>query len=63
MCITESIKKYEQEIDRKAERFLWCHPILGFLAIFIGMPMFVLAGVCISTVVIAFPLAWIFGWL
>ncbi len=63
MCITESIKKYEQEIDRKAERFLWRHPIPGFLAIFIGMPMFVLAGVCISTVVIAFPLAWIFGWL
>jgi len=63
MRITKSIKRFEQVFDKKAERFLCCHPVLGFLAIFIGVPMFVLAGVCICTVVVAFPLAWIFGWL
>lgn len=47
----------------KAERFIWHHPLLGFFFIFIGMPLFVLLGVCISTIVIAFPMAWLFGWL
>lgn len=63
MRITKSVRKFEHEFDMKAERFLWRHPFLGFLSIFVGMPIFVLVCVCISTVVIAFPMAWLFGWL
>ncbi|MDO4304563.1 MAG: hypothetical protein Q4D94_11685 [Bacillota bacterium] len=61
MSITKSIQKFEQEFDSKAEQFLWKHPFLGFLAIFVGMPVFVLACVCISTGIITFPIAWLFG--
>ena len=63
MSITNAARRFEQRFDAKAERFIWHHPLLGFFFIFIGMPLFVLLGVCISTVVIAFPMAWLFGWL
>ena len=63
MCITKSIRKFEYKFDLKAEQFIWHHPLLGFFLLFIGMPLFILLGVCISTVVIAFPMAWLFGWL
>lgn len=62
MHIKKAIREFEHEFDLKTEQFLWKHPILGFLSIFFGMPIFVLACVCISTVVITFPMAWIFGW-
>ena len=63
MSITKSIRKFEKEFDLRAERFLWKHPFLGFLSIFVGMPIFVLICVCISTTVIALPIAWFFGFL
>ena len=63
MSITNAARRFEQRFDAKAERFIWHHPLLGFFFIFIGMPLFVLLGVCISTVVIAFPMAWLFDWL
>ena len=61
MSITNAARRFEQRFDAKAERFIWHHPLLGFFFIFIGMPLFVLLGVCISTIVIAFPMAWLFG--
>lgn len=63
MRILKSIQKFEQEFDIKAAKFIWRHPILGFLSIFVGMPVFVLVCVCISTVLITVPMAWFFGWL
>jgi hypothetical protein len=63
MSITNAARRFEQRFDAKAERFIWHHPLLGFFFIFIGMPLFVLLGVCISAIVIAFPMAWLFGWL
>ncbi len=61
MKVSKSIQKYEYRIDRKAERFLWKHPVLGFFSIFIGVPVFILACVCISTLIIAFPVSWVLG--
>ncbi len=49
--------------DRKAQHFAFRHPFLAFLAMFVGMPMFILFAVSLSTVVIMFPVAWLFGWL
>lgn len=61
MGTTKSIRKIEREFDLRAERFLWKHPLLGLLSIFVGMPIFVLICVCISTAIIALPIAWLFG--
>lgn len=63
MSIAKNIRKYEHKLDVKAENFIWHHPLLGFFLIFVGMPLLVLLCVCISTVVIAFPTAWVLGWL
>lgn len=63
MGITKSFRKFEREFDIRADKFMWKHPILGFLAVFAGMPVFILICVCISTAAIAFPMAWLFGWL
>lgn len=63
MSIAKTIRKYERRFDAKAENFMWRHPLLGVFLIFVGMPMLVLLCVCISTVVVAFPMAWLFGWL
>ena len=63
MSITKSIRKFEREFDLRAERFLWKHPLLGFLSIFVGMPIFVLICVCVSTTVIVLPIAWFLGFL
>ena len=61
MSITNAARRFEQRFDAKAERFIWHHPLLGFISIFVGMPLLVLACVCISTIVIAFPMAWLLG--
>ena len=63
MSITNATRRFEQRFDAKAERFIWHHPLLGSISIFVGMPLLVLACVCISTIVIAFPMAWLLGWL
>ena len=63
MSITNAARRFEQRFDEKAELFIWHHPLLGFISIFVGMPLLVLACVCISTIVIAFPMAWLLGWL
>lgn len=63
MRIKKTIRKLEYEFDKKAERFIWKHPFFGSLFVFVGMPVFVLVCVCIGTAAIAFPMAWLFGWL
>ena len=42
---------------------IWHHPLLGFISIFVGMPLLVLVCVCISTIVVALPMTWLLGWL
>ena len=63
MGITRSIRKFEQEFDLRAERFICKHPLVGFLFVFVGMPIFILICVCISTTIIALPIAWLLGFL
>lgn len=60
--LIKSIHKYEDNFEKKAERFTFHHPYFAFLALFIGMPIFTLIAVAASTTVIALPLSLIFGW-
>lgn len=63
MSITNAVRRFEQRFDAKAEHFIWHHPLLGFISIFVGVPLLVLACVCIGTMVIAFPMTGLLGWL
>ena len=61
--IIKYIRKFEDKFDRNAEQFTFHHPYIAFIAMFIGMPIFILIAVTASTMIIAFPVAWILGWL
>ena len=41
MSIANAARRFEQRFDAKAERFIWHHPLLGFISIFVGMPLLV----------------------
>ena len=52
---------FERMCDGLVEHFLLQHKILGFLLIFIGMPLVTLSAVCICSTVLVLPLALAFG--
>ena len=60
-AIIKSIHKFEDDFDRKAERFVFHHPYIAFVMMFIGIPLFVLMAVAASTTVLILPIAWILG--
>ena len=62
-AIWKSIHNFEDKFDRCAGHFALHHPFWAFLAMFIGIPIFILIAVAVSTTLIALPIAWIFGWL
>lgn len=63
VSIIKAIKKCECDFEVRAEKFLWHHPVLGFFSIFVGMPLIVLCAVCAITIVFAFPMSLLFGWI
>lgn len=63
MYLTRLIRKFERDLDGKAEQFLIRHSLLGFLAIFVGMPLLVLSCVCLCTMALAYPMGLLFGWM
>ena len=40
-AILKSIHNFEDKFDRCAERFALCHPFWAFLAMFIGISIFI----------------------
>ncbi|WP_418750371.1 hypothetical protein [Frisingicoccus sp.] len=60
--LKKSIYKFSNKFDTAAARFTLRHPYMGFAAMFIGMPIFILGAVCVSTTVIILPISLIFGW-
>ena len=62
-AIFKAIHELDKRIEVRAEHFAFKHPYLSFFAVFIGMPICVLAAVFFFTVIITVPIALIFGWL
>ncbi|OUP51291.1 hypothetical protein B5F18_00835 [Lachnoclostridium sp. An181] len=61
--ITKSIHQFENKIGHCVDYFASRHPIAQALIMLIGVPLFLLIGVSISTMLITLPFAAIFGWL
>lgn len=61
MSISKTIRKMEYSFDKKAQQFVLRHPLIGFAVVFAGMPILMLMLVCLGTMAIAFPVAWMFG--
>ena len=62
-AILKTIHKFDKCVEAHAEHFAFQHPYLSFFALFIGMPICVLAAVFFFTVIITIPISLIFGWL
>lgn len=61
--LTRSIRSFEKRFDMGAQRFAHRHPVLGFLAMFVGVPVTVLLAVGIGTAAVVFPISLVMGWL
>lgn len=61
--IIKSIHLFEDKVDHCVDFFESRHPIAQAVIIFIGIPLFLIIGVGISTMLITLPFAAIFGWL
>ena len=62
-AIFKAIHEFDKRIEARAEHFSFKHPYISFFALFIGMPICVLAAVFFFTVIITVPIALIFWWL
>ena len=54
----QTIKTWEITFDQKAEHFIFKHPFLSFVGIVVGVPIFILAAVGVSTTIVILPIAW-----
>ena len=62
-AVFKAIHEFDKRIEAHAKHFAFKHLYLSFFALFIGMPICVLAAVFFFTVIITVPIALIFGWL
>lgn len=49
--ILNSIQKFEDKFNQITEYFVFYHPYLAFMAMFIGMPLFILIAVTICAII------------
>ena len=61
--LLKRIHALDKRIEARVDHFSFKHPVLSFFAVFIGMPIFILAAVFFFTMITAVPIALIFGWL
>ena len=62
VALKKRISYLENQMDIRMEEFVFRHKFLGFLTIFVGMPLITLLAVCICTMIIVLPLSLLFGW-
>ena len=57
------ISCFESRMDARIENFLLCHQGFKLFLIYIGLPLFTMAAVCVCTTAVALSLALVFGWM
>lgn len=58
-----SIPHMEEKKEHDLTNFAQQHPQRFFLCWFIALPLFILLALTMFTIVVMFPIAWLFGWL
>ena len=53
----------ESRMDARIENFLLRHQGFKLFLIYIGLPLFTLAAVCVCTTAVALSMAFLFGWM
>ena len=62
-ALKERLIHWGEQFDDAMEQYIFHHRFLGFLMVFIGMPLVTLSAVCICSTVLVLPLALAFGYL
>lgn len=61
MTILANLK--QNKFNTMVENFMSHHPYVTFLALFIGMPLFILIAVFVCTTSVALPIALVMEWI
>lgn len=61
--LSKKIIESHSYCEKQMEKFLFHHPIIGLLLIVVGMPVFVLLAVAVSSTAVMLPVSWLMGWL
>ena len=61
LTFIKRVSRFENHVDDAMEKFVFHHKFLGFLMIFIGMPLAILAAVCVCTTMITLLITFLFG--
>lgn len=56
-----TIKRWEAAFDQRAEYFVFRHPLLGLLGMFVGVPILILIVVCAGTTIVMLAVSWMRG--
>ena len=54
--LKRKFSRFENRFDTTAERFIFHHPLLGLLVMFIGLPLLTLLAVVICTLIAMLPM-------
>ena len=54
LTFIKRVSRFENHVDDAMEKFVFHHKFLGLLMIIIGMPLAILAAVCVCTTMITF---------
>lgn len=60
--VLKSFHMFTSQLNNCIERFALHHPYLAFIAMFVGMPVFILGAVAAGTTLAVLLFAFIFGW-
>lgn len=63
MNVIQTLCKYKGKTEKEMWRIMSHHPYISFFLLLVGIPTFILAGVAAMTTAVAFPVAWILGYL
>lgn len=61
LTFIKRVSRFENHVDDAMEKFVFHHKFLGLLMIFIGMPLAILAAVCVCTTMITLLITFLFG--
>ena len=61
--VIQTVRRFERRFDESTVHLMERHPLLVFLATFIGMPLAVLLAVFALTAFVMVPVSWLCGWL
>ena len=62
-AIINSFHRWENKAERMTARLASSHPVLGYAALIVLLPVTIMGVLMAASAVTIFPMAWFMGWL